>query len=278
MVTGTALSLAVSDLELDNRAIMIHSSLRSFGEPVDNGPDGVLDAFLGHGCTVLVPTFSESHFQVIPPPQLRPPRNGVNYTEMSAASEWLSGPVFTTSCGLIDADMGSLPAAVVRREDALRGLHPLDSFAALGPLADRLIRDQSPVDVYAPIRTLAEADGAVLLMGVGLNRMTALHLAEQSAGRPLFIRWARRSDGSTAMVETGGCSEGFHRLEPYLAGLAATLRVGRSEWRLFPMSELLDAAASVIRQDRTASSCCRPDCRLCRDAELGGPTAGGRLG
>jgi aminoglycoside 3-N-acetyltransferase len=279
MITRSMLDQAISDLDLDGRAIMIHSSLRSFGTPVQDGPDGILKVFLTHGCTVLVPTFSESHFAVTPPQHLRPPRNGVNYAEMPHESANHSPErVFSRGCGLVDSNMGSLPAAALQRGDALRGDHPLDSFAAVGPLAEPLIQDQTPSDVYAPIRALTQFEGAVLLIGVGLNRMTALHLAEEAAGRPLFIRWAQRPDGSTSMVQTGGCSEGFPYLEPHLARLASTTKVGNSEWRMFPVKGVLDVATKVIQEDRAASSCRKPYCRRCRDAELGGPPDGLSLG
>jgi aminoglycoside 3-N-acetyltransferase len=86
--------------------------------------------------------------------------------------------------------MGAIPAAVVTREGRARGVHPLNSFSALGPRADELIRDQTAIDVYAPFEHLREMGGSVVMMGVGLDSMTLLHYAEQLAGRALFIRWA----------------------------------------------------------------------------------------
>ena len=47
----------------------------------------------------------------------------------------------------------------------MRGTHPLNSFAALGPLADKLISAQSSSDVYGPIRELAAYEGLILLIG-----------------------------------------------------------------------------------------------------------------
>ncbi|RIK36138.1 MAG: hypothetical protein DCC57_22735, partial [Chloroflexi bacterium] len=62
----------------------------------------------------------------------------------------------------------------------------------------------------------AEAGGFVLLMGVALETMTLLHLAEQVAGRVPFRRWANDRQGRPQQVEAGGCSDGFGRLAPLL--------------------------------------------------------------
>ena len=48
------------------------------------------------------------------------------------------------------ATWGRSPAAVVATPGRRRGAHPSDSFAAVGPLADALIRGQRPLDNYAP--------------------------------------------------------------------------------------------------------------------------------
>lgn len=41
-------------------------------------------------------------------------------------------------------------------------------------------------DVCAPLQTLSEQDGYIVLAGVGFEKMTLLHLAEKNAGRKLF--------------------------------------------------------------------------------------------
>jgi hypothetical protein len=108
-------------------------------------------------------------------------------------------------------------------------------------------------------------------MGVGLNRMTLLHLAEQLAGRNLFRRWANGPDGTPMEVEVGGCSEGFAQLDPILTPLVKTVRVGRSDWRAFAAGETLRAAAKAIRDRPEITRCSQPSCRRCEDAILGGP-------
>ena len=153
----------------------------------------------------------------------------------------------------------------------VRGDHPRDSFTAVGPRAQELISGQTPEDVYAPLRALADAGGAVLLMGVGLDKMTLLHLAEQQAGRRLFRRWANGADGQPVEVTEGGCSGGFMNLKPVLSPLMTTITVGKSLWRVFSASAAVDAAAEAIRLNPMITHCGQASCLECRDATLGGP-------
>lgn len=261
---------AVDQLNLTGRPVMVHTSLRSFGQPLEDGPDTLLDALLSRDCTILVPSFTEPQFGVIPPPSMRPPRNGVDYTLLRRHTT-AEDRAYTVDCGLINTGMGAVPTRLITRTGARRGRHPLNSFAALGPQASELIDPQDPTDVYAPIRALMDLRGSVLLIGVGLNRMTALHLAEQHSGRRLYIRWAQRPGGEVAMVETGSCSEGFPRLNPYLSDHAQTTFVGTARWSSYLAQDAVHAAATAMAADQTITQCPDHHCILCRDSIAGGP-------
>jgi len=137
--------------------------------------------------------------------------------------------------------------------------------------ANEKIKTQAPMDVYAPLREAALFEGRVALIGVGLNRMTALHLAEQMAGRRMFVRWANGADKKPAMVETGGCSEGFCNLDPYVNHLDKKAQCGESPWRVFPMDKLLKQAARVIQLKPGTTHCGDPECLRCSDMAKGGP-------
>ncbi|MDT0345232.1 AAC(3) family N-acetyltransferase [Streptomyces litchfieldiae] len=275
-ISAAQLATAIDALDLAGRPVMTHSSLRSFGEPVDGGADGVLDALLERGCTVLVPSFTESHFSMPAPKDRRLERNGIDYDHPYPPPSVPRG--WSVDCGLIDRSMGTLPATLIARPGAHRGDHPLDSFAALGPLAAELTAAQSPADVYGPVRALAERRGTVLLIGVGLDRMTALHLAERQSGRRLFVRWAKTADGRTAPVEAGSCSDGFPRLTDHLRPLARTTRVGSSPWTAFPAHEALATASATMAADQTITHCANTDCERCRDSIAGGPLGSLPLG
>lgn len=268
-VTKTDIRHAVHTLGLEHRPVCLHTSLRSFG-PLEGGPQTVIDAFLDLGCTLLVPTFSGEAFATAPPADLQFANNGYDYSHRTSLPSKTRN-VYTPECAEVDEDMGALPAAVLALPGHVRGDHPLDSFSAVGPLARELVEAQRPAHVYAPLERLSDLGGSVVLAGVGLNRMTLLHLAEQQAGRTLFRRWALDRDGEPGAVEVGGCSEGFSKLSTVLAPYTRQARVGDSRWLVFRASEVLGVAAEAVRAEPNVTHCGDPACERCRDAVLGGP-------
>ena len=147
----------------------------------------------------------------------------------------------------------------------------MGSFAAIGRLARLLIDEETADDPFASFRALEAVGGFALLMGVGLNRLTLLHQAEELAGRNMFMRWANEPDGHPIAIFGGGCSEGFPNLEPALAHLVRETMVGASRWRCFPIQATLAAASAAIRMQPQITHCGDPACLECRDAILGGP-------
>jgi aminoglycoside 3-N-acetyltransferase len=108
-------------------------------------------------------------------------------------------------------------------------------------------------------------------MGVGLNRMTLIHTAEQESGRELFHRWALDRHGEPVETLIGGCSEGFPNLEPALGHLARETLVGASRWRTFPVTQTIEVTAAAIAADPQSTHCGSPYSLTCNDAVLGGP-------
>jgi aminoglycoside 3-N-acetyltransferase len=273
MITLNELRIAVESLGLSGRPLCVHASLKSFGW-VDGGANTIVDGLLLESCTVLVPTFSYS-FMVPPPLDQCPLRNGWDYQTHAVSTAGI-GRIYSPRTNEFDREyMGAVPAAVLFRPGRVRGTHPLNSFAALGPLADELLAGQTADDVYAPLRALAERGGAIVLMGVDLTRMTFIHLAEQVAGRTMFRRWANGPDGRTIMVAAGGCSEGFGKLKPILTPLLRERRVGDSHWRVYPACETLETASEAIRANPFLTHCGLRICERCNDAVLGGPELSG---
>jgi aminoglycoside 3-N-acetyltransferase len=267
-VTRRDISRAARELGLSGEPACVHSSLRSFGR-VEGGAPAVVEGLLDEGCTVLVPTFW-GKYECSPPADWRPSRNALNYETVRGRTP-LTGPAYSPETREIDRSMGALPAAVIQMPGRIRGSHPTSSLAAIGPLARELISTQTPLDVFAPLGALAEANGWIILMGVGLNRMTLIHVAEKRAGRTLFRRWAYGLDGRPIEIECGGCSEGFDNFEPVLGPLARESKVGQSLWRVFPARETLDAAAKAIRENPSITRCADPGCIRCADSIAGGP-------
>lgn len=268
VVTGQDVRQALRGLGLPGRTVCLHSSLSSFGQVV-GGAVAVVRAFLDEGCTLLVPTFS-SVFEVAPPPHLQFERNGWDYSAPTSPRH-MPERVYTPEVPDIDRGMGAIPLAVIPWLGRVRGNHPLDSFTAVGPRAAELIAGQAPLDVYAPLTALIRTDGFVLLMGVGLEKVTLLHLAEKEAGRTLFRRWANDPNGRPMAVEVGGCSEGFGKLELHLRHAMRRISVGRSRWTLLPAGQVLAYAAPAISANTRITHCVVGECERCNDAVKGGP-------
>jgi len=261
------LQKSIQALGLAGQPVCIHSSLRSFGQRME----GLLDAFLQSGCTVLAPTFSDM-YEAPPVPEYMPENNGAGDYSYFYSKTYADVGVYTPESNLFSQeDMGAFPAMVLAKPDRQRGGNMLNSFAAAGPLAKELVEDQTNADVYAPLRRLYELDGYVLLMGVDLCSATAIHYAEEKAGRMPFVRWARGETG-TVPVRAGGCSEGFENLAPMLKPYETRVTVANSLWRCYRVRDLVDTCVAAFLQDPQITHCDDPDCSRCNDAAKGGPT------
>ena len=258
---------AIQELELSAQTICIHSSLKSFGK-LQDGPETLLQAFLDEGNSILVPSFSYD-FEMSPPPDMRPQQNGYDY---SRAAESPTGPskIYSPACTEISPDMGAIPRTLLAHQGHKRGNHPVNSFAAIGPQAQELIEGQNFLDVYAPFEYMYEHGGAIVLMGVTLIRATAIHYAEQRAGKNLFIRWAADPQGQIQPVKVGSCSEGFDRLLPVVEAFERRLSVGPSGWRIYDFRTFVDAIALAVHEDPQMTHCDDENCERCRDMALGG--------
>lgn len=268
-VTKQDIQQAIEELEIRGHSVCLHSSLSSIGN-VEGGANAVVDAFLESGCTLLVPAFTGGHFEVHPDEDQLLQQNGWDVIEAQKLPR-RTETVFTPDLNVVDDNMGAVPKAVLERPERLRGDHPLNSFAALGPKATDLIEEQSWSDVYAPLRELTKQNGFVVLAGLGLDKMTIIHLAETLAGRRLSRRWATGPDGSAVPVPVGTCSDGFPNLENVLGLLATETQVGNSRWRAFPSAETVTTTAAMIRSQPEITHCGDTECIRCPHAIAGGP-------
>jgi aminoglycoside 3-N-acetyltransferase len=70
---------------------------------------------------------------------------------------------------------------------ATRSDHPARSFAALGKHAEYLVKDHDLSNIFgagSPLDKLYQLNGHILLIGVGYDKNTSLHLAETRADYP----------------------------------------------------------------------------------------------
>ena len=77
MISSREILEAIDALDLFEKSVCLHSSMRSMGR-VEGGPSIIIDAFLEKGCTLIVPTFSYN-FMVDPPLPLHVEHNAHDY-------------------------------------------------------------------------------------------------------------------------------------------------------------------------------------------------------
>lgn len=263
----TQLNATIQAAGLGGSIVCLHSSLKSFGY-LEGGADALIRAFLDSGCTLLVPAFYYAS-EAPPPPGRQIPQNG--FDDPTPASP-ATGEYYDPSSTMISPDMGAIPARLLQMEGCARGIHPLNSFAAIGPFAEELIRAQTLLDVYGPLKAIYNHAAAyMVLAGVDLTKATPIHLAEEMAGRRLFRQWAWDKDGAVLEVAIGSCSEGFNRFAPLIADLETNLPVGKSLWRIYPFQAFIDRVTENIARDQTITHCGDVTCTRCNDAVRGGP-------
>jgi len=273
MILQSEIRSALVQLGLAGKSVCVHSSIRSFGDRLENGLDGLLNSFLDCDCTVMAPTFSKMFMQQ-PDGLYQPAQNGTAYGAEIFADPFEYDPslIYSPDTSLIATNfMGAFPTFMVGQPGRVRGAHPINSFTAIGPKAHQLIDGQTWRNVYAPFEALCEDDGYILLLGVHLDHTTILHYAEQLAGRTLLVRWANDANGQVQPCFIGTCSLGFQNFYPYVKDLETQLTVGKSLWRCFKAKDLAECCAQVIRKTPQVSHCGNPNCLRCNHMALGGP-------
>lgn len=161
--------------------LLAHSSLSALGW-VCGGPVAVilaLEETLGPGGTLVMPTHS---------------------TDLSDPSEWRNPPVPKAWWKIIRENMpaydpdltlawgvGVMPECFRKQKGVLRSMHPQVSFAAYGSKATTIVGDHSldyGLGEGSPLARIYDLAGWVLLIGVGHESNTSLHLAEYRATYP----------------------------------------------------------------------------------------------
>ncbi len=249
--SGIAADLRRLGLRRGSRVI-VHTSLKSIGW-VCGGPLAVIDALMrvvGRAGTIVMPT--QTTVNSDPAGWRNPP----------VPRRWW--PVIRRSMPAFDprrtpsAHVGAIPETFRSLPGVMRSAHPQVSFSAWGREARRIIRGHMPavsLSDRSPLGHLYDLDALVLLVGVGHDANTALHLAEARSGM-MRAEWAaaavRRSGGRTWLrwreLESReelfpALGRSFERAHGVRAG-----RIGAAETRLMPMRPLVDFGAAWLRK------------------------------
>lgn len=176
--------------------VIVHTSLSSLGF-VCGGPQIVIEALLEtvkESGTIMMPTQSWKNLD---------PEAGVHWEE---PKEWWQ--MIRDNWPAYDKDitptntMGAVAEMFRKWPGAIRSDHPARSFAAKGKNAEYLIKDHDLCDIFgeeSPIGKLYALDGKVLLLGVGYDKNTSIHLADVRADYPQ----KRYANESSAMMVDG---------------------------------------------------------------------------
>lgn len=271
---------AIWDLGLRDKDAVVHASLSSFGR-VEGGAHAVVTPLIDVCRTVLVPTFTfESQPVVTPPADDRPLQNGLDYAEEDAEAQANQQPpqpinlAQLASKDCIDREMGVIPRTVLAHPAAVRSRHPFQSFAAVGAKAAEYMQAHPDTDPLLPLKKLYQREGQILLIGCDLDSCTAIHLAEEFAGRNPFIRWYLAPDGSIRRVAFCGCSDGFLNLTRAVSHLGTRVTAGLCTMVCYPIKACVDLCATLIRDNPAITRCDERNgqgCHLCVDAVKGGP-------
>jgi aminoglycoside 3-N-acetyltransferase len=254
MIGITELKSAFQELGLTDKPVIVHSSLKRFG-PIEGGSNTVIQALLDSTNGLIVPAFT---YLTMVTPEVGPPNNGITYgndkdlNKMAVSFHKDLQP---------DKMMGSLPSALLQMQGSTRTMHPILSFGGIG--ADPILLTQTLFEPLAPIGALAEQDGWVMMINVDHSVNTSIHYAEKLASRKQFIRWAMAENRIVECPGFPGDSTGFNAIEEYVRADTRFAQVGNAVIQAISLERLFAAAQGLIKKDRLALLCQRPDCERC---------------
>src|SRR5688572_11451190 len=157
------------------------------------------------------------------------------------------------------------------------------AFAAHGPRAARITAPH-PVDVPhgldSPPGRVYQLNGSVLLIGVGHDADTTIHVAENIAGvryrQPKYATVIENGKPKRYEYgETDHCCQRFSLLDDWLADRQRRGTVGQAEARLARSRDVIAAALMRLRENETVFLHAYGECDEC-DQARGSAAAGAR--
>lgn len=211
--------------------LLVHSSFRAV-RPVENGPLGLIAALraaVGTDGTLVMPSWTGDDASPFDP-------------KTTPAS----------------ADLGVVCDVFWREPGVLRANHPF-AFAAEGPRAAEIVSDPLPLPPHtsaSPVGRVHELDGQVLLLGVGQDSNTTLHLAELIAGVPYRLpkHITVLEDGTPKRIaygENDHCCKHFARTDGWLRDgeLLCEGRVGNADAKLMRSRDIVRVATAALHRN-----------------------------
>lgn len=212
--------------------LLVHTSFSNV-KPVESGPEGLIRALqvaLGPQGTLVMPSMS--------------------YDDDHPFDKGMSP---CPEMGIVADTFWRLPG-VLRSDNN-------HAFAAAGPLAEKILTPH-PMDVphgrNSPVGRIYEMDGQVLLLGIGQDSNTTIHLAENLAG----VRYRR--DKYVTILQSGKpvrldyceidhCCQNFELVDGWLdkQNLQQRGRVGYADARLMRSRDVVAVVTDQLRRNET---------------------------
>jgi aminoglycoside N3'-acetyltransferase len=211
--------------------LLVHTRFSAV-RPVEGGPEGLIVALgeaLGPHGTLVMPSWTDD-----------------------------DDAVFDPATSRANPDLGVVPETFRRMPGVARGSHPF-AFAATGPRAEHVVGGPLPMPPHIPesaVGRVHDLDGQVLLLGIGHDADTTLHLAEVMAGvaygLPHHITVLR--DGTPVRIdylENDHCCQRFALADEWLrsSGLQREGAVGHAHARLARSRDIVRLAVERLRDD-----------------------------
>lgn len=241
-------ALAVAEL-LDrarvpgNGVLFVHSAFRRLGA-AGFRPDALIEAlldYMGSG-TLVMPAMT---WRIVTP-----------------ANPWFD-EIETAS------HVGILAELFRQRYATHRSLHPTHSVAACGRLAAELTADHhlsdTPCALSSPYGKARQTDAHILLLGIGLERCTAIHHAEEIAAPDIYLfpaeaaetYWLRDRNGDVHEMRLRRHLRLNRDFPQFAAPLARTGRLREGElcgmpWQAVAQNDLLAEVFAALDRDPRA--------------------------
>lgn len=238
------------------QTIMVHTSLGSIGY-VCGGAQTVLEALtetVTEEGTIMMPTQSWKNLD---------PEDGVHWTVEKEYWQIIrdNWPAYDKRITPTNT-MGAVAEMFRQWPGAVRSDHPARSVAAWGKHAEYLIKDHDLSNIFgegSPIGKLYELDGDVLLIGVGYDKNTSIHLADVRAeyqgkhncteysavmenGKRVWKEYETLFVDGEDFVQIGEAFEENHNVKK--------TSLGNAELRLMKQRKLVDFAVKWIEKNR----------------------------
>lgn len=256
-VTVESMTANLRELGLAGETVLVHSSLSALGW-VPGGAPAVVDALMAAVTpdgTLVLPTHSTDYSD---PKDWSNPPVPEEWHETIRESMPPFRPAVTPTRG-----MGAIPECFRTYPGVRRSRHPHVSFAAWGADAESVVADHEYADGLgegSPLARLYERDAKVLLLGVGHDSNTSLHLAEYRAdypkgtktqGGPVLDdgvrRWVTFEEVEGATADFPALGEAFEAARP---DAVTTGGVGEATARCIDQRSLVDFAVEWFAEHR----------------------------